>query len=401
MSDVPVAERAPSADGRAAAPAGSALRSARSELEAAATLHRAGAFDAAAAGYRAVLARRPDDIDALQLLGAAEVALGRAADALPRLQRALALCPAHAAAHNHHGLALAALGRLDGAEAAFDAATRHAPGLVPAWVNLAATRVQRGASVPAIDAARRALALDPAAHDARVPLGTAWLALGDAAEAAQVLGAVPADAACAAEACLNLGHAWRALGRLDDARGAYDRGLAALATAAPRADASLHGSLMAHAALLALDRGDSAAAATGAQQALQVAPADTTASRVLARALRRLGRPAEALVVLDALLGARPDDTIAWQERAQSALALQRVDDALDAYTRALALAPQQPWLFGQWLHTKLKACDWDGLEPAFQRLAHGLAAGEPLATPFQVLLTPLPPSSQQQAAQV
>ncbi|MDZ5649160.1 tetratricopeptide repeat protein [Nitrospirillum sp. BR 11828] len=123
--------------------------------------HRAGDLVVAAAVYRTVLARAPQDVDALHLLGVVLMQDGEVEEAAYLLRQAVALDPGFAQAHNSLGGALRTLGDLAGAQAAFAAATDRAPDYAEAWGNLAGTHNDRGAWAPALAAAERALALRP------------------------------------------------------------------------------------------------------------------------------------------------------------------------------------------------------------------------------------------------
>lgn len=97
--------------------------------------HTAGRLSHAAAMYRALVQRAPQNADAWHLLGLALHQQGHHAAALPHLQRALALQPHAAPFHNSHGAVLRKLGRGEEAVAAFGEAVRLAPLLSDAWLN--------------------------------------------------------------------------------------------------------------------------------------------------------------------------------------------------------------------------------------------------------------------------
>lgn len=79
------------------------------------------------------------------------------------------------------GNARHAMGDLPGAAEAFEQVTRRHPASVPAWINLAWTRWQRGEARAARDGARRAVEL------AQTPQGAVWL--DDARAVARAVGA--------------------------------------------------------------------------------------------------------------------------------------------------------------------------------------------------------------------
>src|SRR5262249_35067866 len=88
-------------------------------LEAALAHHRAGRLDEAASGYASVLARAPDDLNAIYLSGVLAAQRGDPQTAVERIGRAIAAKPEIPDFHNNLGEALRALDRLQEAEAAY------------------------------------------------------------------------------------------------------------------------------------------------------------------------------------------------------------------------------------------------------------------------------------------
>ncbi|MET0231191.1 MAG: tetratricopeptide repeat protein, partial [Rhodanobacteraceae bacterium] len=119
-------------------------------LRAALACQRTGARAEAAALYREILEADPAHVDALQMLGAIEHALGQ----------------------SEHAIAL------------FDRAFEAAPGNAGVLANRAAVELDRGNAERAADDARAALAIDPAHFGARLNLALALDRLGRTAEAA-------------------------------------------------------------------------------------------------------------------------------------------------------------------------------------------------------------------------
>lgn len=140
----------------------------RDDLQAATQLHRAGKLDEAAAVYRAVLARDPDQADALQLLGLIAFRHGDAEGARGLVARALRLRPDSAAFHFNAGIIERALGRTDAARSHYERAIALEPGYAEAHLNLGSLWKDCGASDKAIACFERALACRPdyaAAHN--------------------------------------------------------------------------------------------------------------------------------------------------------------------------------------------------------------------------------------------
>jgi predicted TPR repeat methyltransferase len=110
----------------------------------------------------------------------------------------------------------------------------------------------------------------------------------------------------------------------------------------------------------ALERGELAEAEPHFVASLQHLPGRPSTLLNLAAVRIRLGRPAEALPLLDEALAREPADAEAWGHRGNALAALGRAEEAVAAFDRALALAP--------------------GLRPAlFQRSLQFAALGRPL----------------------
>ncbi|HUY69209.1 MAG TPA: tetratricopeptide repeat-containing glycosyltransferase family protein [Alphaproteobacteria bacterium] len=105
-------------------------------LQKAIGLHQSGQQAAAEAAYRGVLAAKPNDADALALLGALVDATGDHEQAVALIEKAIALDPASPLFRLHLGNALMGVGRVHDAAAAFREAIRLQPALAVAHYNL-------------------------------------------------------------------------------------------------------------------------------------------------------------------------------------------------------------------------------------------------------------------------
>lgn len=150
------------------------------------TLHLSGDLAGAEAIYRALLTRSPDQAELLFLLGMLLIAKGDPGQAATMLERATALAPGHAKAHNGLGTALAGLGRVQAAAAAFRAALDLDAGMTGAAHNLARLQGGLGQWRQARDLLADIVARAPDNAAAWTDLGTAEFHCrhGQAAEAA-------------------------------------------------------------------------------------------------------------------------------------------------------------------------------------------------------------------------
>ena len=127
-------------------------------LDEALRLQRLGRHGDAAEMASSVLANEPDNIDALQLAGAAFLARGETRDGLAFLRRAAALAPQSANIQATLADVLAQTGDLAGALEAYRQATLVEPGFADAWAKLAWLLKGVGRYDEAEDACRSGLA---------------------------------------------------------------------------------------------------------------------------------------------------------------------------------------------------------------------------------------------------
>jgi protein O-GlcNAc transferase len=125
-------------------------------------LHLQGKLAEAETLYRRILDTDADHVDALQLLGALVLQLGRTDEAIEHLQRAVAIQPTHVEARNNLGVALQKRGEIDEALSHWEEAVRLKPGYAQAYGNLAKALTEKGRTGLALACWERAIALAPA-----------------------------------------------------------------------------------------------------------------------------------------------------------------------------------------------------------------------------------------------
>lgn len=160
---------------------------AEAQLRAARALQAQGDMAGAERGYRAILARWPDEANAMNLLGVVVRARGAIAEALVLGEQALALDPGEGVFLANHGVTLAAAGRLAEAVRVLSAAASRRPGDAVTLRNLGQALSEMGDPEAALIPLEHALALDPEHPDPWLALAHVRHQLGDidgAAEAA-------------------------------------------------------------------------------------------------------------------------------------------------------------------------------------------------------------------------
>ena len=181
-------------------------------------------LDAAASELGEAVRRDPADPYAQLWLGTALTKAGRTGEALAPLREATRLAPRLTEAHVELADALALRGDWRAAAGALETAVRQDPLRHPgAWNDLGFAYLQLGEVENAVNALRRAVALDPRLPTARVNLGTALLSEGDlAAAAAQFEAALRTDPRNV-PALGNLGVVRAQQGRTGEARDLFTR----------------------------------------------------------------------------------------------------------------------------------------------------------------------------------
>ncbi len=141
--------------------------------------HRRNDLDTAERLYREALARAPDLAGAVHYLGVVLYQRGRPEEAMPLLDRAVALEPGECEYHNNRGLVLAALQRTAEAIAAYRRALEIKPDHATAWNNLGLALHAAGDVAGAVDAYREGLKLAPEFPQLHWNLSLALLQQGD------------------------------------------------------------------------------------------------------------------------------------------------------------------------------------------------------------------------------
>jgi Tfp pilus assembly protein PilF len=142
---------------------------------------------AAEATLRQLLARRPDQLLALDWLGLARAGQGAVDEAIGLLREVLARGGERIETEYNLGRLLAARGRPAEAEPYLERVVASHPSQVLAWFYLGEVKAARGRAREAADCYRQALAVDPTHTRSYLALGRTLLDLGERAEALRYL----------------------------------------------------------------------------------------------------------------------------------------------------------------------------------------------------------------------
>ncbi len=303
-------------------------------------LERAGRLGDAEAAYRAILARRPGDSDALHLLGVLVHRRGQTGEAITLLEKASKRAPRDARILNNLGQLLKAVGRLDDAEKRFRRAVAFQVGFADGHNNLGTTLSARGRDDEAIQCFQRALEAEPGHALATYNLAALLLKREIYDEAISLLDRFTGTGPIAADARNNLGFALYQIGESERAEKCFRKTLA---------DVPAHVDAMVNMGRIHADRHDPAAAEECFRRAVAVRPDHARALANLGTVLQRARRSEEALAVMRAAHAADP----AMDENA-SALAMLYLSTCawsdyapliadLDARTRAAIAVGNRP----------------------------------------------------------
>jgi len=102
--------------------------------------------------------------------------------------------------------------------------------------------------------------------------------------------------------------------------------------------------------------------------------------------LHELKHYEQAIECYDRALQLKPDHAQAWASKANALNELKRYAEAIIYYDKALTLKPDLEWVYGEYLHLKMKGCVWGNIEKDLNKLTQKLSAHEMVTTPFNLL---------------
>ncbi|HMD53373.1 MAG TPA: tetratricopeptide repeat protein, partial [Phycisphaerae bacterium] len=179
--------------------------------------HQAGRIAEAQAIHRQILAREPNNADALHLLGVIAYQTGRRQEAVKLIQRAIAINPNNAIYHNNLGIAFRVMGQFDQAANAYQKAVGLKPDYADAYYNLGITLQSAGKLQEALAAYQSAIRYKPDFPDAYLNLGNTFQELNQNDQAIAAYREAIGIKSNYSDAYYNLGNILKDVGMVDQA----------------------------------------------------------------------------------------------------------------------------------------------------------------------------------------
>jgi predicted O-linked N-acetylglucosamine transferase (SPINDLY family) len=296
--------------------------------------HRAGRLSEAEVLYRKVLSERPNDPDALHLLGLIAFQTDRHPLAVDLITRAISAQPSNAESHHHLGLALRAFRRNQEGISAFVSALRLKPDYAQAHNDLGAALKDQGRLEDATRAYRDALRCDPKLPEAHFNLGLAMQQQGDHAQAMSCFRNALSLKPAFADAYNSVGNLFFERQEIDAAADAYAQAV----RANPR-HAEAHSNL----GVIHQMRGDMTAAAEAYHRAIELQPSYAPAHNNLGLLRKTEGKLDEAIAAYRQSLALQPEYPAALKNLALVLQMKGDPDQSMECYRKAIAMAPNDP----------------------------------------------------------
>ena len=317
--------------------------------------HQTGRLGDAERLYRSILEKRPNDADALHLLGVICHQIGNLAEAETLIKRAIAVDNKAALFHVNLGNVLKQRGKQDEAMASFRKALSLQPDLAEAHYNLANELYANNDVEKAVTHYTKALRTNPQMAEAHYNLGIALQTQDRIEEAISSYSRAVAIRPDHHNAHYNLGILFQEMERYKDAAMHYDR---ALKYDPGNANAHYYRGN----AYLELDRYDTAEASF--RSAIALRPDFADAHNDLSVALRKQGRTEDALASARRSLEITPGFA-AYNNLGITYREDGRIAEAIENAKRAIALKPDSPDV--QW-NLALALLHHGELAPGWQR---------------------------------
>jgi len=293
--------------------------------------HQGGRLQAAEQIYRQILADKPDQVDAIHLLGVLAHQAGKLDEAIAFCRRALELKPDLAEVHNNLGNILRDQGKLHESLACYGRAVDLKPTYAEAHNNRGIALTDLGRTGEALASCRRAIELKPDLAEAHNNLGVVLKDQGKLAEALACYRRALELSPGYAQAYGNMGVALKEQGKAEEAVACWRR---ALGLDPDYADA--HSNL----GIALKEQGKLDEAVACCRRAVELRPDFAEAQNNLGVVLKEQAKLDEALACCRRAVELRPDFAEAHNNQGTVFKEQGKLDEALACYCRALELNP-------------------------------------------------------------
>lgn len=391
-----------------------------SQVQRALKLHQENQLDEAETIYRQVLDVRPDQDEALHLMGFLFHQRGQQEEAAKWISQAIAINAKQPLYLSNLGIVLAGMGRQKEAITQYRKALEVQPDFYNALCNLGNALLEIGEQEEGIAQYRKALEAQPDLHAGHNNLGNALQGVKrwdeailsykkaievkpDYVEAYNNMGfAFQAQEkfeeaiACCQKALeirpnydaaySNIGNALLAIGKIEEGIASYYKALE-LNPNSQEACNNLGNAL--------LGQGKLKEAVIYYRKALEIEPNLYDAYSNLGNALQELDNLDEAIVCYRKALELKPDHSGALNNLGFALLDLGKIDEAIDCYQKALDVDPGDPNKHSAILHQMLHICRWEGFQERYDRMITLFNAVQKNVNPFVFLSLPTTPEEQ------
>jgi len=293
--------------------------------------HQAGNLSQAAEGYRQILARNPDQPEALNLLGTVYHQTGNNDLATEFIGRAIAIDPDNPFFLDNLGTVYQVLGRLDDAETCYRKVIGLDPSFAGAHFNLGCVLLKQEQPDNAVTSFQNALALKPEYVDAYICLGNTFKVLGKMEQSLTCYLKALSFNPNYAEVHFNLGITLQELGKIEKAIHSYRRSLSLKPNFA-EAHFNLGNALK---TLCKIEE-----AIECYKDALSIRPDYVEAQLNLGIMFLNNGEPADAITIFRKALSLRPNNEFTHNFSGIAFQELGALEAAIDSYHTAIALRP-------------------------------------------------------------
>ena len=143
------------------------------------------------------------------------------------------------------------------------------------------------------------------------------------------------------------------------------------------------------------------AAVASYDRAITLMPDYASAFTNRGNALQEISKHEAAVASYDQAIALKPDYAEAYRNRGSALKEIRQYEAALSSYERAILLNPDDDFLFGHWLHTKMKICDWNSFDHSTKQLVEKIKLHKKASSPFALFALLDSPALQKHAVEL